>query len=167
MFVSEFISSNVSVFDSVILACGSYHLPAHVAPHVDLVTPTVHFNTIISRSPEPSHHEIRSTSDRIKLGVPGQGFDGPKTSGNIQQIFHQLEHCDKQITPLCLRALYGFVSVPLKAKDNSYAIGECLYHIDVPNYCANHTTYVVQLNTRRRLTFLMILTTLQRFTPQT
>jgi tripeptidyl-peptidase-1 len=84
--------------------------------------PTVHFNAIISRAPEPSHVEIRDLGG-IKLGTPGQGFHGPKTGGIISDLFNQLEKCDQLITPLCLRALYGVVYHPLAAKKNSYAMG--------------------------------------------
>jgi len=91
--------------DREFLACESYHLPSHVTHHVDLVTPTVHFNAIISRSLEPVLEARDSTSvPADKIGVPGSGFQGPKTTA-------------------CLRALYGVSGAPVAAKKNSYAIG--------------------------------------------
>src|ERR1700733_3649769 len=104
-------------------ACESYHLPAHVATHIDLVTPTVHFNTIVSAALKPSHLEIHSAHQNIKIGTPGQGYSSPKTTGIVADIFNQLETCDQHITPLCLRALYGVVYKPRAANRNSYAIG--------------------------------------------
>jgi hypothetical protein len=53
---------------------------------------------------------------------PGHGTF-PKTTGEIQSLLNQLESCDKQITPICLRALYGWVYEPLAASKNSYGIG--------------------------------------------
>ncbi|KAF7975943.1 hypothetical protein HWV62_8231 [Athelia sp. TMB] len=102
------------------VSCTAYHLPAHVTPHVELVTPTLHFNTMIARGPEPGT-EKRS---HVGLGTPGQGFNGPKTTGGISTLFDELEDCDKQITPTCLRALYGLVYEPLSASKNSYGIVE-------------------------------------------
>jgi tripeptidyl-peptidase-1 len=124
MLVSRRIPSDIPITSHELMpACKSYHLPAHVAHHVDLVTPTVHFNAIVSRNPEPSHVEVRSTGSAIKLGIPGQGYSGPKTTGIISEVFDQLGKCDQQITPLCLRALYGIEYKPLAAERNSYAIG--------------------------------------------
>lgn len=54
---------------------------------------------------------------------PGHGTF-PKTTGEIQSLLNQLESCDKQITPICLRALYGLVYEPLAASKNSYGIGK-------------------------------------------
>ena len=104
------------------IACESYHLPAHVQPHIDLITPTVHFNAIVApRSFDPLE---KRSSPAFKIGAPGHGFSGPKTTGEISTLFTELENCDKQITPICLRALYGLVYEPLAASKNSYAIGE-------------------------------------------
>lgn len=102
------------------LACKEYHLPAHVAPHVDLVTPTLHFNAIIARSSDPA---LTKRSTHVGLGSPGQGFVGPQTTGQISTLFNELADCDKQITPICLRALYGLIYEPLAASKNSYGIG--------------------------------------------
>lgn len=104
--------------------CESYHLPSHVAPHVDLVTPTVHFN-IIHRS-SILNTRGPAVSSAPKIGVPGKGFEGPKTTGKISKLYGGLFKCDEQITPTCLRALYGLVYEPLAASKNSYAIGT--YH---------------------------------------
>ena len=129
--------------DRELLACESYHLPSHVTHHVDLVTsPTVHFQR---------HHfsvsgggggwgrgrgggggggggQFWTARDSTsvpadKIGVPGLGFQGPKTTGEISEILKDLKDCDKQITPACLRVLYGVVGVPVAAEKNSYAIG--------------------------------------------
>jgi tripeptidyl-peptidase-1 len=108
------------------LAGKAYHLPAHIAPHVDLVTPTVHFNAIISRAAEPSHLEIRGPGSAVKLGKPDERFNVPKTTGVISKIFNQLDKCDQMITPLCLRALYDLVYTPVAAENNSYGIGQRL-----------------------------------------
>ncbi|KAG1812269.1 Pro-kumamolisin, activation domain-containing protein [Suillus variegatus] len=98
------------------IACDSYHLPEHVIPHVDFVTPTIHFDAKIPRKRENQY-------TRVPIGQPGQGST-PKTSGQIGTIFDQLEDCDQQITPICLRALYGLWYQPVAGKTNSYGIVE-------------------------------------------
>jgi tripeptidyl-peptidase-1 len=96
------------------IACESYHLPEHVTPHVDFVTPTIHFDAKISK---------RDKYGRVPIGQPGQGSI-PKTTGQIDGLLDQIEDCDKQITPICLRALYGLWYQPVSGNVNSYGIVE-------------------------------------------
>ncbi|KIJ66050.1 hypothetical protein HYDPIDRAFT_87640 [Hydnomerulius pinastri MD-312] len=97
------------------VACESYHLPEHLATHVDFVTPTVHFDAKLSK-----RDGVRKVQP---VGLPGEGT-GPKTTGQVSSWIDQLEDCDNHITPLCLRALYGLIYEPLSADNNSYGIVE-------------------------------------------
>ncbi|KAG0699469.1 peptidase S8/S53 domain-containing protein [Suillus ampliporus] len=96
------------------IACESYHLPEHVVPHVDFVTPTIHFDA------KPQKYDQHN---RVPIGQPGQG-SSPKTTGKVQDILNQLEDCDEQITPICLRTLYGLWYEPVSGESNSYGIVE-------------------------------------------
>ncbi|KAJ7669260.1 subtilisin-like protein [Mycena polygramma] len=100
------------------VACDEYHLPAHVAPHVAIVTPSLDFTAVISK------RSSSTTSTHIKLGQPGEGTVFPKFKGEISTIFHELENCDSQITPACLRALYGFLYTPVTKNKNTIAVVE-------------------------------------------
>ncbi|KAJ6491392.1 subtilisin-like protein [Mycena vitilis] len=100
------------------VACDEYLLPAHVAPHVAIVTPSLDFTAVISK------RSSTTTSTHIKLGQPGAGTVFPKLKGKVSTILHELESCDSQITPACLRALYGFLYTPLASSKNSIAIIE-------------------------------------------
>ncbi|KAF7800219.1 hypothetical protein EIP86_011466 [Pleurotus ostreatoroseus] len=105
------------------VACGSaYHLPEHVSKHVDLVTPTLHFDVKVKRrSSDPAK---RSLTPSVKPGQPGFGPVVPKTTGTIKNIIDELENCDQHITPNCLRALYDFVYFPVATSKNSLGIVE-------------------------------------------
>ncbi|KIK97958.1 hypothetical protein PAXRUDRAFT_135153 [Paxillus rubicundulus Ve08.2h10] len=95
------------------VACESYHLPEHLVHHVDFVTPTVHFDAKLSQR----------SGGSMRVGQPGSG-NGPKTTGVVSNWINQLEDCDKHITPICLRALYGLIYEPLSGDKNSYGIVE-------------------------------------------
>ncbi|KAJ7261226.1 subtilisin-like protein [Mycena rebaudengoi] len=100
------------------IACDAYSLPAHVVPHVELVTPSVDFaNPVLERRGS-------ITQPRISIGQPGAGAVNPISRRGVKNILDELETCDAQITPACLRALYGFVYSPLVPQKNSYAIVE-------------------------------------------
>lgn len=93
------------------IACReAYHVPAHVAPHIDLITPTLHFDVKLGRD-----------------GVISQllGSSSPVSLGPAKALANDLTTCDQQITPDCIRALYNFHGfVPLAAHKNSIAIVE-------------------------------------------
>ncbi|KAF8132082.1 peptidase S8/S53 domain-containing protein [Boletus edulis] len=99
------------------VACESYHLPEHLVPHVDFVTPTVHFDAKLSKRSDGSL-PLKS------VGQPSSG-NGPKTVAQVLDMtaLGQLATCDKYTTPLCLRALYNFWYTPT-SKKNTYGIVE-------------------------------------------
>ncbi|KAJ8581127.1 subtilisin-like protein [Rhizopogon salebrosus TDB-379] len=95
------------------VACDSYHLPEHVVPHVDFVTPTIHFDAKLRK---------RDQNTRISIAQPGRST--PKSAGEVEKVLGSLEDCDKQITPLCLRTLYGLSYEPVATDKNSFGVVE-------------------------------------------
>ena len=70
------------------LACDSaYHLPEHVSSHVDLVTPTLHFDLKVKRQP---FQDVEKRAAQVKPGVaksigqPGFSVVSPKTTGRVK-----------------------------------------------------------------------------------
>ncbi|TBU52869.1 subtilisin-like protein [Dichomitus squalens] len=101
------------------VAChGAYHLPETVSKHVDLITPTLHFDAKVRR---------HGSTDKRSAPKTGLGFSSattPKIGGVIEDIFTDLAHCDETITLACLRALYDFVYDPVAADKNSIGVVE-------------------------------------------
>ncbi|KAJ7939646.1 Pro-kumamolisin, activation domain-containing protein, partial [Mycena leptocephala] len=99
------------------IACDAYRLPAHIVPHVALVTPTVDFH-IVPRK--------RSSSTLPRPGHPVPGISSHKVASTQAEIPHgdDLEHCDQMITPACVRALYGLHYTPVATHKNSFAVAE-------------------------------------------
>ncbi|KAI0633976.1 subtilisin-like protein [Trametes polyzona] len=95
-----------------------YHLPEHVSKHVDLITPTLHFDVKVTRhaSVEPVE-ALWSAKNVGKLA-------GPEVGGVIHNIFHELDDCDKTITLACLRVLYDFVYEPIATQKNTIGVVE-------------------------------------------
>ena len=116
MFLREHFVTELGSFRS---ACESYHLPENLVPHIDFVTPTVHFDAKLSKR-SGDGQPLRT------VGQPGSG-NGPKTNGELIVDWSgigQLFTCDKYITPFCLRTLYGLFYSPIAANKNSYGIGK-------------------------------------------
>ncbi|KAH8819981.1 peptidase S8/S53 domain-containing protein [Xylogone sp. PMI_703] len=88
------------------VACEHYSIPQHIQQHIDFITPTLHFDVHVKKSPKRS---VTSRNTAIKLGMPG-GFT-PKQGGFVPEgMVKDLSTCDVAITPDCLRALYAIPS---------------------------------------------------------
>ncbi|KAI0752912.1 subtilisin-like protein [Daedaleopsis nitida] len=110
------------------LAChDKYHLPEHVSKHVDLITPTLHFDVKVKR-----HGTTDMNASRKNIGTVGFGA-APKMGGTLHNIFTDLSHCDEAITLACLRVLYDFVYVPLAADKNTIGVVEYTPQSHVPS----------------------------------
>ncbi|TFK31356.1 subtilisin-like protein [Crucibulum laeve] len=98
------------------IACDSYHLPSHISSHVDIVTPSIHFDTIISK---------RNTQ---KVNRPAFAISPKKTHGAISMAKLSsnaaLDSCSTQITPDCIRSLYGINYTPKSPTKNTFGIVE-------------------------------------------
>jgi tripeptidyl-peptidase-1 len=112
------------------IACHEYHLPAHIAKLVDIVTPTIHFDAKVKpeklrrrlRDIQPLPKRQMSTDSPMgqvapqrpgtaaRVGADPAWFPKQGESLAMSELLDtaQLENCDRQITPNCLRALYGF-----------------------------------------------------------
>ncbi|KAJ6549264.1 peptidase S8/S53 domain-containing protein [Mycena vulgaris] len=97
---------------TVHVACDMYHLPAHIVPHVALVTPSIDFNAV-----------LRKRSIRPSLGRPRAGLKLAAKPAMLAPA-NDLSNCDQVITPACARALYGLYYTPRAAHKNSFGIVE-------------------------------------------
>ena len=125
------------------VACNEYHIPDHLSPHVDFITPTVHFDAkipqaaLLKRDIEERYVEERApktTLSTAAAGVPVQtkaavkvvtnpnnGYHPKKGSDiDIHSIADELKNCNLHITPDCLRALYLFPPNLIANPKNSF-----------------------------------------------
>ncbi|KZT64883.1 subtilisin-like protein [Daedalea quercina L-15889] len=105
-----------------------YHLPEDVAKHVEIVTPTLHFDVKPKSKPVQLEKRDASSGESTSahaVGQPGFGASFPKTSGTTQAASgSDLAYCDEQIVPDCLRVLYSFNYTPVAPESNTIAIVE-------------------------------------------
>lgn len=119
------------------VACEEYSLPRVLREHIDFVTPSVHFDAKIkARSQEDSFELNKRETPGIgkKIGKPG-GWSTPKFGHWLpqNQVIKELENCDEQIVPDCLRALYEFGPGVSANPKNSYGIVEYTPQAYVPS----------------------------------
>lgn len=104
------------------VACDEYHIPGHLTEHIDMITPTVHFDRGLGHDrisnkealPEENLPELknRMALERRQTAVTGivggpQDASNPKQGAEVDNAMMTLDQCDTMITPGCLRALYN------------------------------------------------------------
>lgn len=120
------------------VACEKYHVPEHLSEHIDIVTPTVHFDQRLGHDrnnqyedmPEKDVDELKKRQ-LAKRQMPVSGIVGsptdssnPKQGVDVNNAMMDLNQCDSMITPDCLRALYKMPEGSLSSKNNTLGIVE-------------------------------------------
>jgi tripeptidyl-peptidase I len=125
------------------VACEKYHIPEHLSDHIDIITPTVHFDQRLGQgrknkmvqleeeqATELKKRALESRQLRAetgaKTGILGDPNSGslPKQGAQIDNALMNLDQCDRMITPACLRALYATPPGTLRAGNNTLGIVE-------------------------------------------
>lgn len=121
-------------------ACDKYHVPDHLVSHIDLITPTVHFDQRVGHErvnkkvplDEQQSLELRKRSlakrQRPEKGIqgapnPNDGF-APKQGATVMNALASLENCDQMLTLDCIRALYSIPQGTLAKSNNTLGIVE-------------------------------------------
>ncbi|KAJ2974061.1 hypothetical protein NUW58_g8780 [Xylaria curta] len=123
------------------IGCDEYHVPKHVRPHIDYITPGVKLmgnggmkqEPLDSRDPEGgmgTRSRKRSSSIKQTLNPKFQGpqrFAEPVRPEDIRSgNFTLAEGCDVYITPDCIRQLYGIPKGTTKHPGNKMGIFQSL-----------------------------------------
>lgn len=96
------------------LGCDGYHLPKHIQPHIDYITPGVKFSApvkkrMVKRSwpPGGSRHGFWGPRPAPPHWQPPHYPHGPyHYPPGAGQLPPELRDCGRNITPACIRALY-------------------------------------------------------------
>lgn len=112
------------------VACDEYHLPGHVQPHVDYITPGLR---LMAGGKASASTLKKRDSEFEKRGFRTNGqskFSGPL----IKQVLSNaqltaitdslLGNCDTTITPPCIAAMYNITQATKKAQGNELGIFE-------------------------------------------
>lgn len=109
------------------LACDKYSVPAAIKSHIDIISPTIHFDAKVSR---PEKRDTLEKRKSVAL-TPGENTAWAPKKGKViatpgvspePEIVYNLANCYEYTTPDCLRALYSFPNGTLS--NSSYGIVE-------------------------------------------
>jgi tripeptidyl-peptidase-1 len=127
------------------IACQDYSIPSHLAEHIDIVTPTIHFDKKIGNPRRTQHHQdlppplrelnkraeltkrqeskVDASKPHAKIGSP-EDQSNPKQGAIVSNALMTLENCDTMITPACLQALYNMPPGSMAMKNNTLGVVE-------------------------------------------
>ncbi|OKL58204.1 hypothetical protein UA08_06451 [Talaromyces atroroseus] len=108
--------------DRVRVGCDEYHLPEHIAPHVDYITPGIKMTQAVKRTVKKEKRASNAYSSRTSAYAPAHwgnpaGHNHPGGSPSSD-----LASCSYNMTPPCIRALYD-IPLPTNKPNPGNALG--------------------------------------------
>lgn len=121
-----------------------YHVPEHIQPHIDYITPGIKLTPVVKRTVKTK----RGTPYAVKNALHVEMGDAPRVLTAAEAALPPaLQNCSKNITPDCIRALYGIPQNTVATPGNSvglYQQGSYFAESDVNQYFAAYAPYVPQ-----------------------
>ncbi|KAJ5231615.1 Aorsin [Penicillium citrinum] len=123
LFMTEFYEHKHFVSQNMKIGCDKYHVPDHLQAHIDYITPGVKLTPILKKHKktkrashlahgEPSLKSHISTNS--KYSIPAKALSLPA----------DLQGCGYNMTPTCIKALYGIPDASKASKKNSLGLYE-------------------------------------------
>ena len=133
-----------SVTGGVIPACEEYHVPKHVRPHIDYISPGIKLLA------PPQSHKSRREAFRIEEKVEELAARTVHSALKVETDAHpdpnDLTTCDIAITPACVAALYEIPPGHSKNPKNSMGVFESelqfYTQLDLDSFFTNFTGYI-------------------------
>lgn len=97
-----------------------YHLPEHIATHVDYITPGIKMTQAVKRTVKREKRGVNAGATRTSIHAPANDL----SSENVQfsGSDSDLARCSYNMTPPCIRSLYG-IPMPTDKPNPNNALG--------------------------------------------
>lgn len=148
LFQTEYHEHEHTVTGSTRIGCDAYHVPAEIQRHIDYITPGVKFSAPvkkrITKRSEPSAGRRRSGLAKITVdhSLAPSSYYNTSQASYLPEI---LQDCGENITPACIKALYGIPPAHLNDSVNSLGIyedGDYYAQEDLDLFFANYAPNV-------------------------
>ena len=104
------------------IACEEYSVPEHLSEHVDIILPTVHFDTNAHESADEDLLAKRNLFELEEDPLRTSAKNKRSSDRRASEPGPDLKLCSQRITPGCIRALYGIPENDHANKKNSFGI---------------------------------------------
>jgi len=113
-----------------------YHVPEHLAPHIDYITPGIKLTPVVKRTLKTKRGTPWAAKAPLHIAVE-----------ETTLVPSSLANCSTQMTPACIKALYSIPDATKATEGNSlglYQQGSYFAESDVDLFFAKYTTNVPQ-----------------------
>ena len=119
-------------------------MPEHLQPHIDYITPGIKLTPVVKRTVKTKRGTPYAAKSPIHVSVDqdSQGLTAADST-----LPPELQGCGANITPECIRALYGIPKATVATPGNSvglYQQGSYFAESDVNLYFKAYASYVPQ-----------------------
>jgi tripeptidyl-peptidase-1 len=132
-----------SLFRDIQLIHDRYHVPEHLQRHIDYITPGIKLTPVVKRTVKTKRGSPYSAKSPIHIEVQ----ETQAISAAAAALPPALQNCSTNITPACIKALYGIPDAPAAVPGNSvglYQQGSYFAKSDIDLYLARYAPYVPQ-----------------------
>jgi tripeptidyl-peptidase I len=118
------------------LISSRYHVPEHLASHIDYITPGIKLTPVVKRTVKNKRGSPWAAKSPLHVKVD-----------DATPVPSSLANCSTQMTPACIKALYSIPDATLATPGNSlglYQQGSYFAESDVNEFFATYATYIPQ-----------------------
>lgn len=127
-----------------------YHVPEHLQPHIDYITPGIKLTPVVKRTVQVKRGSpwYPKRPNRVSLkSPPFDGFPWDWKPSSAAKLPKELQGCGRNITPTCIKALYQIPNATQATPGNSlglYEQGDYFNEGDVNLFYAEYAPWVPQ-----------------------
>ncbi|KAJ5232473.1 Aorsin [Penicillium chermesinum] len=137
LFKTEFYEHEHPSAQGMKIGCEEYHVPEHLRDHIDYVTPGIKMSSVKKRNVKRASHLATAQPNAKAVSSDDSYHSIPAKALNLPT---ELQDCGVNITPACLKAMYGIPDATKATKGNSlglYEQGDYFAEEDLDLYWAN------------------------------
>ncbi|KAM3067871.1 hypothetical protein ACMFMG_011355 [Clarireedia jacksonii] len=132
---------------NVRVGCDEYHVPEHLAPHIDYITPGVKLTPVKKRSVKVKRGTpyVEKRSNRVVKTHEHQNYTW--TPPAVANLSSDLQGCGTNMTPTCIKAMYKIPDATKATPGNSlglYEQGDYFAESDIDLFYAEYAPWVPQ-----------------------
>ncbi|KAH8690679.1 peptidase S8/S53 domain-containing protein [Talaromyces proteolyticus] len=97
--------------DKIRVGCDKYHVPEHLAPHIDYITPGVKLTQVVKRDISKKKRSTQAQAVKASTFITGN-TELPKDWAAPAGLAPDVQTCGFNMTPTCIKALYDIPEAP-------------------------------------------------------
>jgi len=145
LFLAELHEYEHASSGSIKIGCDEYHVPDHLAEHIDFITPGVKMSATLKKRNLKERRSATLAKSPKKFALEGSSASAAWPPAAAQSLPADVQNCGNSITPPCWRYLYGLPVGHINDSVNDlglYEQGDYFAQGDISKYFATFSPNV-------------------------